>query len=117
MQAWRSMQNAMPGQLNQVAKALLGTNANATTYNFNEEGCIRSTSSTMLSLIWTRRDCLPASFSRQAKDATLARQSRWKMRKPCSAVQTIIEALAWENIAGAINGSRHVPRPDRRRYR
>ena len=108
MQAWRSMQNAMPGQLNQVAKALLGTNANANDlYNAMKKGKI-SFDQFNNAIVDLDQKGLPgfASFSQQAKDATAGIGTAMENAKNrvAKAVQTIIEAFGVENIAGAING-------------
>ena len=108
MAAWRSIQAAMPGQLNQVAEAMMGAGHNANdlyeamkdgTYSFddfnkaivdlNENGFGQY-----------------ASFAQQAKDATqgIGTAIENVKNRVAKAVQKVIEAFGVENIAGAING-------------
>ncbi|RYQ36506.1 tape measure protein [Bifidobacterium pseudolongum] len=107
MAAWRSIQAAMPGQLNQVAEAMMGAGHNANdlyeamkdgTYSFddfnkaivdlNENGFGQY-----------------ASFAQQAKDATqgIGTAIENVKNRVAKAVQKVIEAFGVENIAGAIN--------------
>lgn len=108
MAAWRSIQAAMPGQLNQVAEAMMGAGHNANdlyeamkdgTYSFddfnkaivdlNENGFGQY-----------------ASFAQQAKDATqgIGTAIENVKNRVAKAVQKVVEAFGVENIAGAING-------------
>ena len=107
MAAWRSIQAAMPGQLNQVAEAMMGAGHNANdlyeamkdgTYSFddfnkaivdlNENGFGQY-----------------ASFAQQAKDATqgIGTAIENVKNRVAKAVQKVVEAFGVENIAGAIN--------------
>lgn len=108
MQAWRSIQNAMPGQLNQVAQALLGTGKNANDlYNAMKSGRI-SFDQFNDAIVSLDQKGLPgfASFSQQAKDATAGIGTAMENAKNrvAKALQTIIEAFGVENISGTING-------------
>lgn len=107
MQAWRSIQNAMPGQLNQVAKALLGTGANANDlYNAMKKGKISfdDFNNAIVKLDGQGLNGF-ASFSQQAKDATAGIGTAMEnaRNRVAKAIQTIIEAFGGENIAGVIN--------------
>jgi tape measure domain-containing protein len=72
MAAWRSMQSAMPGQLDQVAKSMLGTAANSTTlYDALKSGTV-SFDDMNAAIISLNKDGFAdfPSFATQAKDAT-----------------------------------------------
>lgn len=108
MQAWRSIQAAMPGQLNQVAEAMMGAGHNANdlyeamkdgTYSFDDFN----------KAIVDLNDHgfgQYASFAQQAKDATqgIGTAVENVKNRVAKAVQKVIEAFGVENIAGAING-------------
>lgn len=72
MQSWKIMQEVLPGQLNQLAKSLLGPAANSTTlYEAMKSGEI-SMQDFNKEVLKLNEQGLPgfASFSQQAKDAT-----------------------------------------------
>lgn len=107
MQAWRSIQAAMPGQLNQVAEAMMGAGHNANdlyeamkdgTYSFDDfnKTVVRLNSQGFAQY---------ASFAQQAKDATQGIGTAFEnvRNRVAKAVQKVIEAIGVENIAGAIN--------------
>lgn len=107
MQAWRSIQAAMPGQLNQVAEAMMGAGHNANdlyeamkdgTYSFDDFN------KTVMRLN-DQGFAQYASFAQQAKDATQGIGTAFEnvRNRVAKAVQKVIEAVGVENIAGAIN--------------
>ncbi|WP_243394869.1 tape measure protein [Bifidobacterium imperatoris] len=107
MQAWRSIQAAMPGQLNQVAEAMMGAGHNANdlyeamkdgTYSFDDFN------KTVMRLN-DQGFAQYASFAQQAKDATQGIGTAFEnvRNRVAKAVQKVIEAIGVENIAGAIN--------------
>ncbi|NMM99307.1 tape measure protein, partial [Bifidobacterium olomucense] len=107
MQAWRSVQAAMPGQLNQVAEAMMGAGHNANdlyeamkdgTYSFDDFN------KTVMRLN-NQGFAQYASFAQQAKDATQGIGTAFEnvRNRVAKAVQKVIEAVGVENIAGAIN--------------
>ena len=108
MAAWRSIQAAMPGQLNQVAEAMMGAGHNANdlyeamkdgTYSFDDfNKAIVDLNQNGFSQY--------ASFAQQAKDATqgIGTAIENVKNRVAKAVQKVVEAFGVENIAGAING-------------
>ena len=108
MAAWRSIQVAMPGQLNQVAEAMMGAGHNANdlyeamkdgTYSFDDFN---------KAIVDLNQNGFGqyASFAQQAKDATqgIGTAIENVKNRVAKAVQKVIEAFGVENIAGAING-------------
>lgn len=108
MAAWRSIQAAMPGQLNQVAEAMMGAGHNANdlyeamkdgTYSFDDFN---------KAIVDLNQNGFGqyASFAQQAKDATqgIGTAIENVRNRVAKAVQKVIEAFGVENIAGAING-------------
>lgn len=107
MQAWRSIQAAMPGQLNQVAEAMLGAGKNANDlYEAMKNGSI-SFDDFNKKVIELNQNGFGkyASFAQQAKDATQGIGTAMEnvKNRVSKAVQKIIDAVGVENIAGAIN--------------
>lgn len=107
MQAWRSIQAAMPGQLNQVAEAMLGAGKNSNDlYEAMENGSI-SFDDFNKKVIELNQNGFGkyASFAQQAKDATQGIGTAMEnvKNRVAKAVQKIIDAVGVENIAGAIN--------------
>ena len=107
MAAWRSIQAAMPGQLNQVAEAMMGAGHNANdlyeamkdgTYSFDDFN---------KAIVDLNQNGFGqyASFAQQAKDATqgIGTAIENVKNRVAKAVQKVIEAFGVENIAGAIN--------------
>lgn len=108
MQAWRSIQAAMPGQLNQVAEAMLGAGKNSNDlYEAMKNGSI-SFDDFNKKVIELNQNGFGkyASFAQQAKDATQGIGTAMEnvKNRVAKAVQKVIEAVGVENIAGAING-------------
>lgn len=108
MAAWRSIQAAMPGQLNQVAEAMMGAGHNANdlyeamkdgTYSFDDFN---------KAIVDLNQNGFGqyASFAQQAKDATqgIGTAIENVRNRVAKAVQKVVEAFGVENIAGAING-------------
>lgn len=108
MAAWRSIQAAMPGQLNQVAEAMMGAGHNANdlyeamkdgTYGFDDFN---------KAIVDLNQNGFGqyASFAQQAKDATqgIGTAIENVKNRVAKAVQKVVEAFGVENIAGAING-------------
>lgn len=107
LQDWKTLQEVMPGQLNQVAKALLGTTANSKDlYNALKDGSITMDdfNNAVMKLDQEGVDGF-ASFAQQAKDSTQGIGTALDniSNRVAKAVQTIINAFGAENISGAIN--------------
>ena len=108
MQAWRSIQAAMPGQLNQVAEAMLGAGKNSNDlYEAMKNGAISFDDFNKKVMELNQNGFGKyASFAQQAKDATQGIGTAMEnvQNRVAKAVQKVIEAVGVENIAGAING-------------
>lgn len=108
MQAWRSIQAAMPGQLNQVAEAMLGAGKNSNDlYEAMKNGSISFDDFNKKVMELNQNGFGKyASFAQQAKDATQGIGTAMEnvKNRVAKAVQKIIDAVGVENIAGAING-------------
>ena len=108
MQAWRSIQAAMPGQLNQVAEAMLGAGHNANDlYEAMKSGKFSFDDFNKAVMDLNQNGFGKyASFAQQAKDATQGIGTAMEnvKNRVAKAVQKIIDAVGVENIAGAING-------------
>ena len=107
LQDWKTLQEVMPGQLNQVAKALIGPTANSKDlYNALKDGSITMDdfNAAVLKLDQEGFDGF-ASFAQQAKDSTQGIGTALDniSNRVAKAVQTIIDAFGAENISGAIN--------------
>lgn len=107
MQDWKTLQEVMPGQLNQVAKALIGPTANSKDlYNALKDGSITmgDFNNAVMKLDTEGVDGF-ASFAQQAKDSTQGIGTALDniSNRVAKAVQTIINAFGAENISGAIN--------------
>lgn len=107
MQSWKILAQAMPGQLNQIAKALLGANANqADLYKAMQSGTITfdQFNNAIVSL---NNEGLPgyASFAEQARISTESIGTAWTnvQNRINKAVAKIIDHIGQANIAGAIN--------------
>nr|DAU79552.1 MAG TPA: tail tape measure [Caudoviricetes sp.] len=107
MAAWRSMQDAMPGQLNQIAEAMMGAGHNANdlyeamkdgTYSFDDFN---------KAVVKLNREGFGkyASFADQAKDATQGIGTAVENAKNriAKAIQKVIEAFGVDKISNAIN--------------
>ena len=108
MQAWRSIQAAMPGQLNQVAEAMLGAGKNSNDlYEAMKNGSISFDDFNKKVMELNQNGFGKyASFAQQAKDATQGIGTAMEnvKNRVAKAVQKVVEAVDVENIAGAING-------------
>lgn len=107
MQAWRSIQAAMPGQLNQVAEAMMGAGHNANDlYEAMKSGKF-SFDDFNKAVVDLNQNGFGkyASFAQQAKDATQGIGTAMEnvKNRVAKAVQKVIDAVGVENIAGAIN--------------
>ena len=107
LQDWKTLQEVMPGQLNQVAKALIGPTANSKDlYNALKDGSITmgDFNNAVMKLDTEGVDGF-ASFAQQAKDSTQGIGTALDniSNRVAKAVQTIINAFGAENISGAIN--------------
>lgn len=107
MQAWRSIQAAMPGQLNQLAQALLGAGKNGNDlYDAMKDGKV-SFDDFNKAVVKLNSDGFGqyASFAQQAKDATQGIGTAMEnvKNRVAKAVQKVIEAIGTEQIAAAIN--------------
>lgn len=107
MQSWKILAQAMPGQLNQIAKALLGANANqADLYKAMQSGAITfdQFNNAIVSL---NNEGLPgyASFAEQARISTESIGTAWTnvQNRINKAIAKIIDHIGQANIAGAIN--------------
>ncbi len=107
MQSWKILAQAMPGQLNQIAKALLGANANqADLYKAMQSGAITfdQFNNAIVSL---NNEGLPgyASFAEQARISTESIGTAWTnvQNRINKAVAKIIDHIGQANIASAIN--------------
>ena len=107
MQSWKILAQAMPGQLNQIAKALLGANANqADLYKAMQSGAVTfdQFNNAIVSL---NNEGLPgyASFAEQARISTESIGTAWTnvQNRINKAVAKIIDHIGQANIAGAIN--------------
>lgn len=108
MQAWRSIQAAMPGQLNQVAEAMLGAGKNGNDlYEAMKKGSVSFDDFNKKIMELNKNGFGQyASFAQQAKDATQGIGTAMEnvQNRVAKAVQKVIDAVGVENIAGAING-------------
>ena len=107
LQDWKTLQEVMPGQLNQVAKALIGPTANSKDlYDALKDGSITMDdfNNAVMKLDTEGVDGL-ASFAQQAKDSTQGIGTALDnvSNRVAKAIQTIINAFGAENISGAIN--------------
>lgn len=107
MMAWRTMQEVMPGQLNQMAHALLGTTANSVDlYDAMMDGTVsfQDFNDAMLRLDQEGVDGF-ASFSQQAQDATKGIQTALDnvRNRTSKAMSAVIQAIGAEDIAAKIN--------------
>lgn len=107
MDSWMSIQEAMPGQLTQVAKAMLGADASASDlYNGMKDGTIsvQDFADAMVNLDQNGAEGI-ASFSQQAETAVggIATTLSNTKNAVVKGVASIIEAIGTENIVGALN--------------
>lgn len=107
MMAWRSVVNAMPGQVNQLAESLLGAGRNSQDlYNAMRDGTVSfdDFNNAMINLDKNGINGF-ASFSDQAKGATSGIGTALDNvgNRINQAIGKIIQAIGPENISGAIN--------------
>lgn len=107
LQSWRTLQEVMPGQLNQVAQALLGPTANSQAlYDAMKNGTISMDdfNNAMLNLDQNGANGF-ASFSQQAKDATQGIGTALEnvKNRVSKAIGEIVQSIGASNISGAIN--------------
>lgn len=107
MQSWKILAQAMPGQLNQIAKALLGANSNqADLYKAMQSGAITFDQFNN-AIVRLNNEGLPgyASFAEQARISTESIGTAWTnvQNRINKAVAKIIDHIGQANIAGAIN--------------
>ena len=106
--AWRSIQAAMPGQLNQVAEAMMGAGHNANDLYASMKDGTYSFDDFNKAIVDLNQNGFAqyASFAQQAKDATqgIGTAIENVRNRVAKAVQKVVEAFGVENIAGAING-------------
>lgn len=107
MAAWRSMQAAMPGQLNQLAESMLGAGKNANDlYEEMKDGKV-SFQDFNKAVVKLNREGFGkyASFADQAKDATqgIGTAVENAKNRVAKAIQKVIEAFGVDKISNAIN--------------
>ena len=105
LQSWRTLQEVMPGQLNQVAQALLGPTANSQTlYDALKDGTLSMDdfNNAMLNLDQNGANGF-ASFSQQAKDATKGIGTSLTNIKTATerAISGVFDAIGRDNISNA----------------
>ena len=108
MQDWRTLQEVMPGQLNQVAKALLGASAGSgDLFDALKSGKVSMAdfNSAVMQLNKEGIDGF-ASFEQQARDATegIGTAISNIPNRVARAMQGVINAIGAVNISSAING-------------
>ena len=108
MQSWRTLQEVMPGQLNQVAQALLGPTANSQAlYDALQNGTLSMDdfNNAMLNLDKNGVNGF-ASFSQQAKDATGGIGTAFTNVQTAvtRALANVMNTIGQTNISGMING-------------
>lgn len=108
MQSWRSILNAAPGQLKQLAKTLLGATANQNDlYEALKKGNVTfdQLNEAIVRLDKQGGDGFD-SFERQARNATggVGTALQNVQNRISKAIATVIDTIGGENIANAING-------------
>lgn len=106
-QAWLSVQNAMPGQLDQLAKALLGPEAKANDLkDAMQDGKVSfdDFNKALVDLDKNGKNGF-ASFEKQARDSTngIGTAMSNMSSRVQKAIQKVIEAVGVDNIGSAIN--------------
>lgn len=106
MDAWTSVNEAMPGQMQQVAKSILGTSASTNDlYKAMQDGKV-STQQFADAFVKLDKDGANgmASFSKQARDATGGIQTGWANMKNAivKGLADIINSIGASNISGVI---------------
>lgn len=107
LQDWRTLQQVMPGQLDQTAKALLGASAKSMDlYDALKSGKVSMSDFNQAILRLNTEGANGfASFEQQARDATTGIQTAMDnmATRTAKGVATMIDAIGQENISGAIN--------------
>lgn len=108
MDTWMSIQQAMPGQLDQCAKHMLGQSASASDlYQAMKDGkvSVSEFADAMVDLDQNGGDGI-TSFSAQAQDAVGGIATSFSNMKNAvtKGVANVIQAIGAENITGVING-------------
>lgn len=107
MQDWKTLQEVMPGQLNQVAKSLIGASASSIDlYSALKSGKV-SMSDFNQAVMKLDKEGVDgfASFAQQAKDATQGIGTALDNipNRISKALQKVVDAIGATNISGAIN--------------
>lgn len=108
MMAWRSMVDAMPGQMNQLAKSILGANATQMDlYNAMKGGKVTfdDFNNAVLKLDKEGTDGF-ASFAQQSKDATNGIATQWTNLKTAigRGLAGLVDAVGYSRITGTMSG-------------
>lgn len=107
LQDWRTLQQVMPGQLDQVAKAMLGASAKSMDlYEALKDGKVSMADFNQAILRLNTEGANGfASFEQQARDATTGIQTAIDNMntRVAKGVATLIDTIGQENISGAIN--------------
>lgn len=107
LQDWKSLQQVMPGQLDQVAKAMLGASAKSMDlYEALKDGKVSMADFNQAILRLNTEGANGfASFEQQARDATTGIQTAIDNMntRVAKGVATLIDTIGQENISGAIN--------------
>ena len=108
MMAWRSMVDAMPGQMDQLSKSLLGANANQMDlYNAMKSGKVTFSQFNDAVMQLDKQGVNGfASFSQQAKDATNGLSTQWTNLKTAigRGLGGLVDAIGYTRITGALSG-------------
>ena len=107
LQSWRTLQEVMPGQLGQIAQALLGPTANTMAlYDAMKEGTV-SFDDFNNAILRLNNEGINgfASFTQQAKDATAGIKTAFTNVGTAVSrnIANIIQAIGADRISGAIN--------------
>ena len=107
LQSWRTLQEVMPGQLGQIAQALLGPTANTMAlYDAMKEGTV-SFDDFNNAILQLNNEGINgfASFTQQAKDATAGIKTAFTNVGTAVSrnIANIIQAIGADRISGAIN--------------
>lgn len=108
LEDWRTLQEVMPGQLNQIAQAMLGAGASSMDlYDALKSGKVSMGDfNDAIVRLNTEGANGFASFEEQAKSSTAGIGTAMAnvQNRVSKAVSTVIEAIGPESISGAING-------------
>lgn len=107
MMAWRSMVDAMPGQMDQLSKSLLGANSNQMDlYNAMKSGKVTFSQFNDAVMQLDKQGVNGfASFAQQAKDATNGISTQWTNLKTAIArgLGGLVDAIGYTRITGALS--------------